>query len=87
MAQQAARAAELEDVVNFSIVDILLCLTTVIEAVRSVMDALDAQHVHVAEKGVADVMLVIDFVAGIGIEKYLRQMHCLRGVDSHDGGR
>ncbi|TWU21325.1 hypothetical protein Poly41_71650 [Novipirellula artificiosorum] len=51
------------------------------------MGAVDAQHVHVAEQAVGDVMLVIDFVAGVGVEKDLRQVQCFRRVDSHDGGR
>jgi len=50
------------------------------------MDAVDAQHVQVAEQAVSDVMLVIDFVAGVGVEQDLRQVPCFRRVDAHDGG-
>jgi len=87
MLRQAADAAELDDVKNLAVIDRLLGSAKVMDAVRTVMGAVDAQHVQVAEQAISDVMLVIDFVAGVGVEKDLWQVHGFRHVDSHDGGR
>jgi hypothetical protein len=69
-----------------AIVNRLLCNAIVIGTVWAMMGAVDAQHVQITEQAVGDVMLVIDFVPCVGVEKNLRQVHRFRRVDSHNGG-